>query len=225
MTKRTLLSITLIATCFWCPNAFGQSYRNQDAGLGGLAGAVIGGIIGHQNDEVAEGALIGGAVGAIAGGLTGANKDRQVQNHRYYHQQAYRQAQHQAWQRQQVARAVSIDDVVRLSQSGVSDSVILNQIQSNGVTDRVGTREIIAMHNQGVSEPVITALQSGPSSTAIARVPRRETILVEKAPPVIVREEVRVVPRPVYVPPARVRYATRPAYPSYPRRGSFRTYW
>ena len=225
MTKRTILSVGLIVTCLCCPNVLGQSYRNQDAGFGGLAGAVVGGIIGHQNDEVAEGALIGGAVGAIAGGLVGNNKDRQVQQHRYYQQQARRQAQHQNWQRQQVARAVSIDDVVHLSQSGVSDSVILNQIRTNGVSDRVGTPQIIAMHNQGVSEPVITAMQSGLSSTTLARVPRTETIVVEKTPPVIVREQVRVVPRQVYVPPPRVRYATRPAYPRYPSRGSFRTYW
>jgi len=228
MTKRTLLFTVLIATSFCCPTTFGQSYRNQDSGLGGLAGAVIGGIIGHQNDEVAEGALIGGAVGAIAGGLVGTEKDRQVQRNRYYHQQAYRQNQHQAWQRQQVARSVSINDVVSLSQSGVSDSVILNQIRANGVSDRVGTHEIIAMHNKGVSEPVITAMQIGPSplrtTTTLARAPR-ETIVVEKTRPVIVREEVRVVPRPVYVPPPRVRYATRPAYPPYPTRATFRTYW
>ncbi len=236
MTKRTTLAVMIFSLAVM-NTTFGQTYRRQDAGFGGLAGAVVGGIIGHQNDETAEGAIIGGAVGAIAGSLFGEQKDRQVQNQRYYQQQAYRQAQHQSWQRQQVARAVAIDDVVRMTQSGLGDTVILNQIRTRGVTDRVGTHEIIAMHKSGVSESVITAMQDGqlresaPLSsarhTSIARAPqpRRETVIVEQRP-VVVREEVRVVPHPAYIPHhPRVRYATRPAIPRHPTRVGFHTYW
>ena len=65
-----------------CHATYGQSYRNQDAAIGGLAGAVIGGIIGHQSDETPAGALIGGAVGAVTGSWIGDSKDQQVARRR-----------------------------------------------------------------------------------------------------------------------------------------------
>ena len=222
MTKRTILTVLLLGT-FTATN-HAQSYRNQDAAVGGLAGAVIGGIIGHQNDETPEGALIGGAVGAIAGSVLGNAKDQQVQQRYYRHQ-----AQHQAWRQQQVSRAVSISDVVNMSRSGLSDSVIVNHIRTNGVIDQVGTHEIISMHNNGVSEHVITVMQTAPRAGTYSSpaVPQRETVIVERTvppPPVIVRKEVHVVP-PAYRPPVRVRYSTRPAFPTYPSRGGYRRYW
>ena len=215
---RTLLCI--LAVVSWCSISLGQSYRNQDAAVGGLAGAVIGGIIGHQNHETPEGALIGGAVGAIAGGLLGNSKDQQIsqQRHYAYHAQQFRQ--------QQIGRAVSIADVVNMSRSGLSDSVIVNHIRTNGVIDHVGTHEIISMHNRGVSEHVITAMQQAPRAGSIPH----ETVVVHSPPPrspVVVREEVRVFPGPVpvYAPPRRVRYATRPAFPTYPSRAGFHYHW
>ena len=219
MTKRTLLLVLSLGVVF-ATSTHAQSYRNQDAAVGGLAGAVIGGIIGHQNDETPEGALIGGAVGAIAGSVLGNAKDQQVRQQRYYHQQAARQA----WQHQQrQVRSVSIADVVSMSRSGLSDAVIINHIRTNGVRSRVGTHEIISMHNSGVSEHVITAMQESHAHP----IPARETVVVEAAPvppPVIVRKEVHVVPRR-YNPPVRVRYATRPAFPAYPSRAGFYRYW
>ena len=220
MTRRTLLSLVTVLSLV--SSSFAQSYRNQDAATGGLAGAVIGGIIGHQNDETPEGALIGGAIGAIAGGLLGREKDAQLQ-----HQRAY---QHQAWQHRQkvIARAVTIDDVVSMAQSGISDSVIMKQIQTHGVVGHIGTHEIILMHKRGVSEPVITAMQAGRPAGAVT--PRQpETIVVESPPPrprpVVVHREVHVTPPPVYIPHPRVRYATRPAFPAYPSRIQFHRYW
>ena len=171
----------------------------------------LGGIIGHQNDETPEGALIGGAVGAIAGGLIGDAKDQEVARQRYYRHQAYHQHQ------QAFRRAVTIQDVVSMSRNGLSESVILNQIRQHGVSDAIGTHEIISMHNQGVSERVITAMQTAPR----AGVSSRETVVVERpARPrhVIVHQEY-VVPAP------RVRYVTRPAFPTYPSPYRFHRYW
>ena len=51
-------------------STYGQRAR-EGVAVGGVAGAIAGGIIGHQNDETPEGALIGGAIGALAGGLIG----------------------------------------------------------------------------------------------------------------------------------------------------------
>ena len=50
------------------PEALGQENARSGAVFGGLAGAVVGGVVGHHHkDQTAEGALIGGAVGAVAG--------------------------------------------------------------------------------------------------------------------------------------------------------------
>lgn len=168
-----------------------QTYRTEGAALGGLAGAVAGGIIGHQNDETPEGALIGGAIGAIAGGVLGHNRDQQVARDRYYQQQAWN---YQQQVRQQ--RAVSIADVVTMCRGGVGDAVVISHIQSNGVQRRLETHDIISMHQQGVSEAVINAMQHAPMGTNYV------THVVPAPPPaVIVREQYRVVPSyvvPVY---------------------------
>ena len=225
MTVRTLICLLLICLVVGgsgtCSTAQAQSYRNQDAATGGIAGAILGGIIGHQNDETPEGALIGGAVGAIAGGILGNARDQEVQRHRAY--------QHQAWRyrQEQLGRAVTIADVVHMSRSGVSEAVIMNQIQANGVASHIGTREIISMHDSGVNERVITAMQRGRSGGSL---PATETVVVERPPPaprpVVVHREIHVAPpRPIYVPHPRVRYATRPVIPPYGGRVGVFGYW
>jgi len=54
----------------------------RGAVAGGLGGAVLGGIIGHQSGRGLEGAAIGGAAGAGAGALYGNAQD-QEQRRRY----------------------------------------------------------------------------------------------------------------------------------------------
>ena len=44
-----------------------ENAKVASAATTGAAGAIIGGIIGHQNGKTAEGAAIGGALGAIGG--------------------------------------------------------------------------------------------------------------------------------------------------------------
>lgn len=161
------------------PPCYGQTHTQDGAILGGLAGAIAGGIIGHQNDETPEGALIGGALGAITGGVLGNSKDQQIARQRYY--------QHQAWQ-QRLRVAVSPNDVVNMTRRGVSEQLIINQIQSNGVTQRLGTRDIISLHEQGVSENVIVAMQN-------VRI-RVSPPVYQRAPKVVVQKEYHVVPTP-----------------------------
>ena len=100
-----------------------QNNTQRGAVTGGAAGAIIGGIIGNQNDETPEGILIGGAVGALAGGLLGNDRDQQIRNQQYHQQR-----QVVAWQ-----HGVSNADVVALSQNGVGSGVIINHIRTHGV--------------------------------------------------------------------------------------------
>ena len=53
----------------------GNVNRNRAATGGAAAGAVLGGIIGHQSGRGLEGAAIGAAAGGIGGSALGAAKD------------------------------------------------------------------------------------------------------------------------------------------------------
>ncbi len=175
--------------------ACGQQFRapqtraKDGAMLGGIAGAILGGIAGHQNDETPEGIALGGAVGAIAGGLMGNAEDRMLVEQQQFRQQARKVHQ------ERMGRAISLQDAIMLTQNGLSPSLIMNQINENGVTHRLTVNDIIHLHKNGVSEPVINAMQeahlaSQPlTSTRVSQVPapvvtHRETIVVRPAPPV-----------------------------------------
>jgi uncharacterized protein YcfJ len=171
--------------------------------LGGVTGGVIGGIVGHQRGDTAEGALIGGAVGAIAGGVIGNNRDN-ADRQRYQQYQAQQYHYHRSRpvvvhsptvveQRTYVPvqtkvttakRPVSVSEVISMSQSGVSDSVIVSHIQANGILGTPDVNEVIWMSEKGVSDYVITYMQqNGKVSPApIVQSTNRE---------VIIREEVR----------------------------------
>ena len=174
--------------------ASAQENTRNGAVLGGLAGAVVGGVVGHNHkDQTAEGALIGGAVGAVAGGLVGNQRDRYERQREAYERQrqAYERQRQQFYQQQTyshpygyvgqptvivgtpavaprgvpqrlapVRRPVSIDEVVHMVRSGVSENVIVAQLQTNGVVTRPDVNEVIRLSQEGVSEYVITAMQS-----------------------------------------------------------------
>jgi uncharacterized protein YcfJ len=54
----------------------GCSMTEKGAATGGLAGATIGGIIGHQSDNDLTGAAIGAAVGAVGGMVVGERLEK-----------------------------------------------------------------------------------------------------------------------------------------------------
>lgn len=179
--------------------AHGQARTRDGATAGGVAGAIIGGIIGHQNDETPEGALIGGAVGAITGGLIGRAQDDEIQRQRYYQQQQanyraqqqahYNAQQQQYAQQQQIVNAgVTVADVTNMSRSGLSDAVIISHLNARGIQRRLEVSEIITLHQQGVSEYVITAMQQARLSSQLT--PPQQTVASQP-----------VYQQPVYQPP------------------------
>ncbi len=83
--KSTFLKVITLAlaisgvSCATGPNA------QTGAVLGGLGGAAVGGIIGHQSGRGLEGAAIGGALGAVGGNAVGNAQDqRNYQRQQYY---------------------------------------------------------------------------------------------------------------------------------------------
>jgi hypothetical protein len=146
-------------------------------------GAVTGGLIGDRNHE----AVAGAAIGAAVGGLTGAVVGKSVDNEMAYREQ-------RAGQRvvaQQMSRAVTVPDVIAMTQSRLSDGVIITQIRTNGVAQPLQAPDLVNLSNAGVSDAVIQAMQTAPLATALA-VPAAATTYPER---VIVQERY-IVPQP-----------------------------
>jgi hypothetical protein len=133
----------------------------------------------------------------VTGGLLGNAADKQAAMDRqqyYYNQQQIQQQQIAANQ-----AAVSFADVVTMTRSGLSEAVIINQVQQRGIQQKLQVPDIISLHQQGVSENVITAMQG--ATTGAQRVAR------PAAPPI--RQERIVTPAPVIV----ERHYIQPYYP------------
>lgn len=203
MTRFTLavLAVILIANTTRTAHAqYGPPRVNQQRGatVGGIAGAVIGGLIGDNNNEAGAGAAIGGVVGAVAGGVLGNANDKEQQA--IQQQRAFESQQRSILAAQQQAvvnqGAISINDVITMSRSGISDSVIMNQINARGIRSTLQVSDIIAMHQQGVHEPVITAMQQAPLGTQVAA---RPAPAINPTPAPVIVEERYIVPH--YAPP------------------------
>jgi hypothetical protein len=153
-----------------------QNMSNTDKGIltGGGLGAATGALIGSMTHHAGAGAAIGAGVGAVAGGLTGAAIDDSEK----------KQAARQAAMRQPALR---LDEVVALTQKGVSDAVIIDQIRLSGAVYHLRSEDITYLSDNGVREPVIRELQA----TAY-RAPRRVVYAPGPAPV----EEIVIVDRP-----------------------------
>ncbi|MCR9294795.1 MAG: glycine zipper domain-containing protein [bacterium] len=195
-----------------------QSGTQNGATAGGLAGAIIGGIVGHQNDEVPEGILIGGAVGAVTGGLLGKAHDRELERQRYMQQQVYNQQQQDYYRQQQAITrtGVSTQDVVNMSRSGLSETLIISQLEARGVQRRLEVSEIIALHQQGVSDNIIAAMQRAPLATDLVPARTIASPTSNRTTTVVVEEPVIYSPAPVVVErvyhPVPRHYHYRPHY-------------
>ncbi len=187
-----------------------QHYADRGAVLGGVAGALAGAGIGDHNDETAAGALIGGAVGLIGGAAVGQTMDNRAA--RTY---AARQYAQQARQ-QQLARAVSTQDVLTMTRNGVGEDVIINHIRQHGVQRTLEVHDVIALHRQGVPESVITAMQESSVGPAV---PVPTAVIRE---PVVVEQYHDVAPAPYwhyYHAPPPVYYYRHRCPPPPPRPG------
>ncbi len=212
--------ICSVLVCSFASTSYGQSQTRDGALLGGVTGALIGGVVGHQNKETAEGALIGGAVGAIAGGVIGNQRD-QVYRQQYYQPQVVYPTYHEHRTYVQVPqqrvvvsrRPVTTAEVINMTRSGVSDAVIVAHIQSNGIAMQPDVNDVILMNQEGVSDYVVNVMQTGGRGTTVYQQPNTVYRTYQQQTPVVVREEYHYA-QPVY-------QARQPAYKPYyvERRG------
>jgi hypothetical protein len=139
------------------------------AGTGALAGGALGTGIGallggrHAGTTAVAGGLIGAAAGGLGGAAIDANNQKKAE---------------QAAEAQVAARAPSLEDLVRMTQSSLPDSQIIDQIRTSGGVYHLTSDQLIYLNQNGVHQVVIQELQA----TAY-RTPRR--IYVEQPPPMV----------------------------------------
>ena len=109
------------------------------AGLGAVTGGVLGG---------GKGALIGGAVGAVAGGLVGAALDEQDRK-------VMERTSPRTVERMDRTEPLTVNDVIKLSQGGVSDETIIRYMQQTGTTYNLSQAQIRRLQDAGVSQRVV----------------------------------------------------------------------
>ncbi|REK19585.1 MAG: hypothetical protein DWQ37_00520 [Planctomycetota bacterium] len=178
-TLRLLLLVSLFATGCASP------YRSdQGALLGGLGGAGVGAIVGNAVGNTGAGAAIGAGVGALSGAAVGGSLDEiEARNRAEIEARLGRPAP---------PGAVTINDVIAMSQAGVPQEVITTHIQTHGVATPLQAGDLILLQQQGVSPRVVQAMQAPPAAGPAAY----------GAPPGVVVEPVPyVAPVPVYYAP------------------------
>lgn len=87
-----------------------------------------------------------------------------------------------------------VQEVVKLTQAGVSDDVILTQVRNNQATYNLTADQIIALKDMGVSQPVIRALIGGGSTVAVTAAPPTTltATVAETAAPAVTLESFKV---------------------------------
>ena len=91
----------------------------------------------------------------------GANKDED--------EARARAAADQARAQQALVAAVTVPDVVDMTQARVDEGVIIDRIHTHGIAAPLQTNDVIYLHQRGVSGNVIAAMQSQPVAAQMAQ--------------------------------------------------------
>ncbi len=174
MDRKALFPASIVILAVLLSSGCRSPYRaDRGALFGGLLGAGAGAIIGDSMGNAGAGAAIGAGVGALSGAVIGSELDQiEAEN---------RAAIAQQWGREVDAGAVTLVNVVEMTRAGVSDELIVNHVNIHGVASTLQSSDLIYLKQEGVSDPVIRAMQTPP---------KRQT------QPVVVRQP---APRPVIV--------------------------
>tara|TARA_R110002111_G_scaffold216537_1_gene279111 strand:- start:93 stop:392 length:300 start_codon:yes stop_codon:yes gene_type:complete len=54
-------------------------------------------------------------------------------------------------------------------QAGISESMVIAQIRHHGMQQNLRVQDIITLHQQGISEPILQAMQGMSATTSVAR--------------------------------------------------------
>src|SRR5688500_10738205 len=170
---RLVVLLLVTAACSPMPGCRSPYYSDGGALAGGLTGAGVGAATGDASGKAGPGAAIGAAIGALTGNAVGESIDADLARSR---------AEIEARMGRQMAGAVTSQDIIAMTQAGLSEEVIATHVRASGVAQPPGVDELIYLRNSGVSDRVIQALQQAPQPGAppvvYAAPPPRE-VLVE----------------------------------------------
>lgn len=113
---------------------------------GGVLGSGVGGIAGGG-----RGALIASAAGVIAGGLIGAALDEQDRK-------VMERNSPRTVDRMDRGEPLTINDVIKLSQSGVSDDMIALYIHNTSSSYQLSQPQVRRLQDAGVSSRIINEM-------------------------------------------------------------------
>ncbi len=133
-----MMVLVLAASVAGCENMGGNTKKG--AGLGALAGAAAGGIIGHQGGHGWEGALIGGASGAVLGGVIGNESDKRQQELNKEH--------------------ITIIEIAEMGQKGIPDEVIISEIDRTHSEYTLTSETITYLKDNKISDKVINRMMT-----------------------------------------------------------------
>lgn len=159
--------VAAIAALAGCRSPY---YADRGAALGGVTGAIAGAAIGQNNGEALPGAVIGSAVGALTGAVIGDSIDADI-------------ARNNAMVAQAVGRlpgAVTPNDVIAMTQAGLSEEVIITHIRGNGVAFVPQVNDLINLQKSGVSPAVIQAMQRPPAPVVVPVANRPRPVIIEE---------------------------------------------
>jgi hypothetical protein len=150
------LSVLALASLAGCRSPY---YSDRGAVAGGLAGAGIGAALGNSSGNALPAAIAGAAIGTLTGNAIGEGIDADL---------ARSKAEIEARMGRQMSGAVSQEDVVAMTQAGLSEDVIATHIRAHGVARPPSVSDLIVLRNQGVSDRVIQTLQQTPPPAGAA---------------------------------------------------------
>lgn len=143
--KRSIKFILLASVLTSCATNMGTGMIT-----GGVIGGGAGGLAGCT-----KGGLIGSAAGVIAGGLIGAALDEQDRR-------VMERSSPRTVDRMDRGETLTINDVIKLSQSGVSDDLIIQYIRQTNSSYTLSQAQIRRLQDTGVSQRVINdMIESG----------------------------------------------------------------
>ena len=192
---RIEIALSLLVCCLAGCQTLGPNAATGGA-FGGLAGGLAGAAIGSTEGKSPEGALIGAVTGAAVGSIAGDAVDRDVQQQQFQHQQ---------FRNQKIANAITTDQIVRMTQSGLGPDVIGRQIATQGVAHRPTIDELIFLKQNQVDDRVIHTLQNAPVAGQDVGAVRTVPIPVVEPAPILVEPVPHFRPRRFWAPPRCVR--------------------
>ncbi|HZN32714.1 MAG TPA: glycine zipper domain-containing protein [Pirellulaceae bacterium] len=194
---RNRLSLLLLLAALGSAGCRSPYYADRGALFGGLTGAGVGALVGEANGNAGAGAVIGSAVGAVTGAVVGEGIDADLARSR---------AEIEARMGRQMQGAVTVPDVIAMTQAGLSDDVITTHIRASGVAQPLAVGDLIQLRNMGVRDAVINAMQQTPprGTQPVAAYPAYPAY--PAGGPVIVEHHYSPWGPPVWCPPPRPHF-------------------